>query len=82
MLVLTSTLQENQKVDIWQLLKAADKEFVPALSARRDTTQQNLAQSAASEEGPTSYFTIQNSIVLWPRTSSPIILSARVSCIS
>jgi pyruvate/2-oxoacid:ferredoxin oxidoreductase beta subunit len=52
MLVLTSTLQENQKVDIWQLLKAADKEFVPALSARRDTTQQNLAQSAASEEGP------------------------------
>ena len=57
MLVLTSALQEHQKEDIWQLLKAADKEFVPALSARRDTTQKNLAGGAVSEEGPTSYFT-------------------------
>lgn len=67
MLVLTSALQENQKEDIWQLLKLADKEFVPALSARKDTTQQNLVDGEASQEGPTSYYTqmLSQSFVLY-----------------
>ncbi len=49
-------LSEKQKEEIWNLLKAADREFVPPLSERRDTTQEALAPGAASEGTPRAYF--------------------------
>lgn len=39
-----------------QLLQQADREFVPPLSARSSTTQQDLGSAESSEEGIRAYF--------------------------
>lgn len=55
-------LSSHQRETLWILLKQADREFVPPLSARETSTQQHLAESTpapqtdhASAE-PTLYF--------------------------
>lgn len=41
---------------VWRLLKAADEDFVPPLSARVSTVQQSLGESASDPRGPGEYF--------------------------
>ena len=48
-------LTPEQKNDIWELVKAADREFIPTLSSREDTTQKNLTSQTGKRE-PTSYY--------------------------
>ena len=55
MIITVDELTEQQKKDIWQLLKEADCEFVPPLSARKGTTQKNLLDIEEGEV-PTEYF--------------------------
>jgi L-amino acid N-acyltransferase YncA len=42
--------------DIQALLEMADQEFIPPLSARGSSTQQNLTSAAAVSEGAKAYF--------------------------
>ena len=53
-----SILKDNKKYKdrLYEMLKAADDEFVPPLSARSSTTQKNLAGGEKSEDGIKSYF--------------------------
>lgn len=52
-------LTEAYKADIWELLRAADHEFVPPLSARESTRQSNLKGSDCEcKAGPRSYYEV------------------------
>ena len=68
MITAVETLSEKQKKDIWELVKAADLEFVPPLSARNATTQMDLEGSASCGE-PTEYYDalIEQSFILCTR---------------
>ncbi len=54
-IVLSSKLKEKYKNQIFDMLKASDKEFVPPLSFRVSTTQSDL-KGSLSEKGIKSYF--------------------------
>lgn len=50
-------LEEPYVPVVWTLLKNADHEFVPALSARNSTVQKDLVSGqGADPEGPAAYF--------------------------
>ena len=50
-------LSESNQHDIWELLKAADKEFIPPLSARNSTRQNRLKPAADEVQSePWSYY--------------------------
>ena len=55
MIKAVSALSKGQKKDIWELIKAADREFVPPLSSRGSTTQADLKDGEAGEV-PQEYF--------------------------
>ena len=57
MFLITNERKASYDKDIWKLLFEADQEFIPALSARNQTTQKNLTGGVASLEGPVAYFT-------------------------
>ena len=56
MIVLTKRLTAKYREGVKALLFAADKEFVPPLSARSGTTQTELEEAPAQESGPEQYF--------------------------
>ena len=56
MIVLTDRLTKEYREGVKALLFAADREFVPPLSARSGTTQTELEQAPAQESGPERYF--------------------------
>lgn len=47
---------------VWELLRSADREFVPPLSARRSSTQTDLSGSAPGivPDGPREYFAVMS----------------------
>lgn len=50
-------LEERQKADIWSLLKAVDREFIPPLSSRNSTSQSQLNPGESEgEEEPWAYY--------------------------
>lgn len=53
---LAQHLSEQERNKILKLLKAADHEFIPPLSARTGTTQQDLEHAAANADGVAAYF--------------------------
>ncbi len=55
MIIAVDTLSEKQKKEIWALVREADHEFVPPLSARKGTTQVELTGMDAKEI-PAEYF--------------------------
>ncbi len=55
MIVVADELTEEEKKGIWELVKEADTEFVPALSSRGSTTQKIMAGTAENSE-PTDYY--------------------------
>ena len=57
MIIAVNKLSERQKKYIWNLVKEADNEFVPPLSARGGTTQKNLS-GERSEGVPQEYFDV------------------------
>jgi ribosomal protein S18 acetylase RimI-like enzyme len=50
---------DDERQAVWRLLKASDREFVPALSARKGPRDVDLAGAAAAPDGrePATYFT-------------------------
>lgn len=56
MIIKAGILSEKQKKEIWQILVDADKEFIPPLSSRNDTTQKKLIPQENSSTVPESYF--------------------------
>lgn len=54
--ILTKAEQEAFGPQILELLTASDQEFVPPLSARSSTTQQNLTAGESCPEGIRSYY--------------------------
>ncbi|MBR2801423.1 MAG: GNAT family N-acetyltransferase [Erysipelotrichaceae bacterium] len=48
-------LSEKEKGEVWQILIESDREFVPPLSARSSTVQQDL-QDTNEKELPSAYF--------------------------
>lgn len=61
MIVLTKKLTNKYREGVKAVLFAADKEFVPPLSARSGTTQTELEAAPARESGPERYFRIMSS---------------------
>lgn len=55
MIVVADELTEEQKKGIWELVKEADDEFVPALSSRGSTTQKKMTGTTENKE-PVDYF--------------------------
>ncbi len=66
MIIAVKNLSQKQKEQIWDLVKASDKEFIPPLSAREGTTQKNLLDEQ-SELVPSEYFNalVQQSFILY-----------------
>lgn len=56
MLICQKKLQESHLKDIWEMLCASDKEFVPPLSERNSTTQQTFSKKKTDERGLTKYY--------------------------
>lgn len=54
--ILTRPEQEALGPQILEMLTASDREFVPPLSARSSTTQQNLSAGEGSPEGIRQYY--------------------------
>ncbi len=55
--MLTHCLPEEYENQVWELLKLADHEFIPPLSARHSTTQGNLLPGREdANRGPVEYF--------------------------
>lgn len=49
-------LSERDGRVLWKMLVAADKEFIPSLSSRNNTTTKQLAEEAGNRDGPQAYF--------------------------
>jgi len=49
-------LQKAYQDDVWELLCASDKEFVPPLSERNSTTQQSFSGDEVNKRGPVTYY--------------------------
>ena len=50
-----SLMSENDKNELWNILCLSNNEFVPPLSSRNSTTQQDFAQNIVQDK-PTVYF--------------------------
>ena len=56
-IVAAEELTESNKQDVWELVKAADREFVPPLSERSSTSQSVLkGAQGGGEKEPRSYY--------------------------
>lgn len=55
--ILTSAEQVFFGPQILEMLTASDREFVPPLSARNSTTQQNLSSESSCPDGISQYYT-------------------------
>ena len=55
--ILDKAEQQGIYPDAYRLLAAADKEFVPPLSSRNSSTQQNLSCNTQNADGIQQYFT-------------------------
>ena len=54
--LLTTKEQEKYYDQIFEMMIAGDKDFIPPLSARSSTTQKDLTSSQGSIDGLKSYF--------------------------
>ena len=55
--MIVKNLSEEYEPQVWELVKLADNEFIPPLSARNSTTQGNLLPGTeTASEGPVTYF--------------------------
>ncbi len=54
--ILSKEEQQSIYADAYKMLEAADKEFVPPLSFRSSSTQQNLLKSIENSDGIKQYF--------------------------
>lgn len=56
MFIYQKKLQKAYQDDVWELLCASDKEFIPPLSERNSTTQQTFTGVKAENSGLLEYF--------------------------
>jgi len=49
-------LQKEYQDDVWEILCASDKEFVPPLSERNSTTQQSFSGGEVNKREPVAYY--------------------------
>ena len=55
--ILKAALDRQESQDVYRLLSDADREFIPPLSARTDTTQQQLSPADSRPDGVSAYYT-------------------------
>lgn len=56
MFIYQKKLPEVYQDDVWELLCAAEKEFIPPLSERKSTTQQSFSGDKAAKSGLAEYY--------------------------
>lgn len=49
-------LSDRQKQEVWEILCQCDKEFIPPLSARNSTSQNQLLAGTGKDSAPHAYF--------------------------
>ena len=59
-ILIVDKLSEKQEKEVWEIMKNSDKDFIPPLSARVDTTHKfsgiNQGRNEINNEGPIKYF--------------------------
>ena len=56
MFVYQKKLQKVYQDDVWEILRASDKEFIPPLSERDSTTQRSFSGEKSSKRGLAEYY--------------------------
>lgn len=49
-IIMVDKLNEEQKLGVWELIKSSDKDFIPPLSSRSDTTHKFLSNKSLDKE--------------------------------